>query len=54
MNIEGVVAAEVSYDDKLAKVRYLPDQVTTQQMIDAVDATGFSATLRASDATDRN
>ena len=46
MNIEGVVAATVSYDDKLATIRYLSDQVTTQQMITAVDATGFSATLR--------
>ena len=50
--MEGVVAAEVSYDDKLATVRYEPDRVTTQQMIEAVDATGFSATLRDSDPTD--
>ncbi len=50
--MEGVVAAAVSYDDKLATVRYAPDQVTTQQMIEAIDATGFSATLRDSDAAD--
>lgn len=43
--MEGVVAAEVSYDDELAKVTYVADQVTTQQMIEAIDATGFSATL---------
>ncbi len=50
--MEGVVAAVVSYDDKIATVRYDPDQVTTQQMIEAVDATGFSATLRDSDPID--
>lgn len=43
--MEGIVAAEVSYDDKIAKIRYVADKVTTQQMIEAIDATGFSATL---------
>jgi len=50
--MEGVVAAEVSYDERLATVRYEPEQVTTQQMIEAVDATGFSATLREANPTD--
>ena len=43
--MEGVIAAEVSYDDKLAKVRYVAEQLTTRQMIEAIDATGFSAAL---------
>lgn len=45
VGLEGVVAAEVSYDDKLAKIRYLPERVTPQQMVTAIDATGFDASL---------
>ena len=47
--MEGIVAAEVSYDDKIAKIRYVADEVTTQQMIEAIDATGFSAVLLEAD-----
>ena len=43
--IDGVVAAEVSYDDQRAAVRYDPEKVTPQKLIDAVNETGFKATL---------
>ncbi len=43
--IDGVVDADVSYDDQRAAVRYDPEQVTPQELIDAVNETGFKATL---------
>lgn len=43
--IEGVVEAEVSYDAKLAQVRYVADQVTPEQMVEAIVTTGFGASL---------
>ncbi len=43
--IDGVVDAEVSYDDQRAAVRYDPETVTPQELIDAVNETGFKATL---------
>ena len=42
-SIAGVVEADVLFDDKLAKVRYRADQVSPEQMVEAVNATGFEA-----------
>lgn len=44
-SLAGVVEADVLFDDKLAKVRYRPDQVSPAQMVEALDATGFDAEL---------
>lgn len=50
LNLHGVVAADVSYDEKLATVSYLAEQVTLEQMVEAINATGFSASLLEPDA----
>lgn len=47
LNLDGVVAADVSYDEKLATVSYLAERVTPEQMVEAINATGFSASLLA-------
>lgn len=52
MGIDGVVSAEVSYDDAVAVVRYLPERATPQQMIDAVDTAGFAASRLEDDGRD--
>jgi copper chaperone CopZ len=41
--VEGVVAAEVSYDDKRAVVRIRPDQVKAPALVQAVHDIGFEA-----------
>lgn len=43
--MEGVVGAEVSFDEKRAEVRYRPELVGPEELIEAVDATGFRARL---------
>ena len=45
MDVEGVVGANVSYDDKRADVRYQPDLVAPAAMVAAIDAVGFSASV---------
>lgn len=42
--IDGVVAAEVSYEDALATVQYDDTVVAISQLVEAIDATGFTAT----------
>ena len=45
MRVDGVVDAEVSYDDKRADVRYQRDMVRPPAMVAAIDAAGFSASV---------
>ena len=44
--LEGVVAAEVSYDDKRADVRYRTGLVTPESLVAAIDRIGFEASVR--------
>jgi len=41
-----VSRAEVSFRDKEARVTFDPDQVTVEQLIEAVNRAGFRAALR--------
>ncbi len=50
MSVDGVVDAEVSYDDKRADVRYQPDMVEPAAMLAAIDDAGFSASVMENDA----
>ena len=43
--VDGVVAAQVSYDDKRAQVEYRPGLVTPESLVAAVDRIGFQATV---------
>lgn len=45
MAVEGVVSAEVSYEQERADVRYDPALTAPDELIVAVDAIGFSASL---------
>ncbi len=45
MGVDGVVDAEVSYDDKRADVRYQPDMVEPAALVAAIDGAGFSASV---------
>ena len=44
-DLEGVVAAEVSYDDKRADVRYRAGLVTPESLVAAIDRIGFEASV---------
>jgi len=44
-SLEGVDKAEVSFDDERAEVSYRPSQITPGQLVEAIDRTGFEATL---------
>ncbi len=50
MGVDGVVDAEVSYDDKRADVRYRPDMVEPAALVAAIDDAGFSASVIENDA----
>ncbi len=52
MGVDGVVDAEVSYDDKRADVRYQPDIVEPAAMLAAIDDAGFSATVIENNGAD--
>ena len=43
MSLHGVTAAEVSFDDKRAIVRYRPAAVNAADMVRAVQESGFTA-----------
>ncbi|GAB4287238.1 MAG: hypothetical protein Kow0092_40340 [Deferrisomatales bacterium] len=43
--VEGVEDAEVSFREKRAVVTYDPEQTSEEALIEAVDSTGFRATL---------
>ena len=45
MAVDGVVSADVSYEDERAEIRYQPELTTTDAMISAIDAAGFTASL---------
>ena len=49
MGVDGVIDAEVSYDDKRADVRYQPDVVNPAVLVAAIDETGFSAAVMEND-----
>ena len=51
--LDGVVHADVSFEEKTATVQYDPSQVTPQQMITAVNGIGFRASLQAPPADAR-
>jgi Cu/Ag efflux protein CusF len=44
--LDGVVQAEVSFEEKAATVQYDPSKVTPEQMISAVNGIGFRASLQ--------
>lgn len=52
LEVDGVVSADVSYDEALAVVRFRPESVSAPQMIDAVDAAGFRAFWLEDDDSD--
>ena len=43
LGVEGVVSAEVSFDDARADVRYLPNLVKPAALVEAVEEAGFGA-----------
>ena len=45
MRVDGVVAAEVSYDDKRADVQYRPDLVAPDALVKAINDIGFEASV---------
>ena len=45
MEVDGVVSADVSYEAEQAAIRYHPDLTNVDEMILAVDVSGFSASL---------
>ncbi len=49
LGVDGVVEAEVSYDDKRADVRYRPDVVEPAALVAAIDGAGFTASVIAND-----
>ncbi len=46
--VDGVVDADVSYDDKRADVRYQPAVVQPAALVAAVDGSGFTAEVMPS------
>ncbi|WP_211213484.1 metal-binding (seleno)protein [Paucidesulfovibrio longus] len=46
--LDGVEQVDVNYEERKATVVYDPEKVTPQQLVDAVNATGFHAELRSS------
>ena len=52
MGVDGVVGADVSYDDKRADVRYQPDVVEPAAMLAAIDDAGFSASVMENSGAD--
>jgi mercuric transport protein len=47
--LKGVLRAEVSFRDKQARVTFDRDQVSVEQLIDAVNRLGFRASLKAAE-----
>ncbi|MBI1846560.1 MAG: heavy-metal-associated domain-containing protein [Candidatus Rokubacteria bacterium] len=41
--------ADVSFKDKQARITFDPDQVSAEQLVDAVNRIGFRAALKAGD-----
>jgi copper chaperone CopZ len=47
--LKGVQRADVSFRDKEARVTFEPTQVTVDQLIEAVNRSGFRASLKRGD-----
>ncbi len=47
--LKGVRRADVSFRDKEARVTFEPTQVTVNQLIEAVNRSGFRASLKRED-----
>jgi copper chaperone CopZ len=45
MDVDGVVSADVSYEEEQAAIRYYPELTNPDEMISAIDASGFTASL---------
>ncbi len=45
MALDGVVSADVSYEEERADIRYHQDRTNPDEMILAIDLIGFSASL---------
>ena len=45
MSVDGVIAAEVSYDDERADVRYRPGLVEPEVLVKAIEEAGFQASV---------
>lgn len=45
MSVDGVIAAEVSYDDKRADVRYRLGLVEPEVLVKAIEEAGFQASV---------
>ena len=43
--VDGVVLADVSYEDERAEIRYHPDVTSPNEMILAIGLAGFSASF---------
>ena len=43
--LDGVVAADVSFDDRRADVQYRPSLVTPESLVAAIDRIGFQASV---------
>ncbi len=52
MKVEGVVAAEVSYDDKRVDVQFRPNAVTPEALVKAIDDIGFQASVMTREAAE--
>lgn len=48
--VDGVLDAEVWYDEKRADVRYDPERATPAAMVVAIDGAGFSGSVIEDDA----
>ncbi len=46
MAVDGVVSADVSYKNGHAEIRYHADLTNSEEMILAIDLSGFSASLK--------
>ncbi|NOZ03223.1 MAG: mercury transporter MerT [FCB group bacterium] len=46
VNVEGVIEASVSYEEKKAFVRYDPTKISTRELIGAIRNAGYEATVR--------
>ncbi len=45
MELDGMVSADVSYEEERAEIRYHQDRTNPDDMILAIDLIGFSASL---------
>ena len=53
LQVDGVVAATASYDDKRADIAYRPDVVAPEALVKAIDEIGFEASVMEPEAPPR-